>query len=73
MENLEVKVRDVIKIFEGLEQALEYICDLIKEWYNSNDERLLEVSLSKKTGIDPPSLSVSVKDSTKLAEAVGKP
>jgi hypothetical protein len=61
-KSLEIKVYDTITIVDTLVQALEYVAKVIEQWFYSDDEAPLTITLSKTPGRAPPVLSINVND-----------
>jgi hypothetical protein len=62
METLEIKVFDTITTVDTLVQAVEYVIEVIRKWFTSDDKQPLDISLKKLEDRGPPSLKINVTD-----------
>lgn len=68
---LEILVSDQVRIFDDLDNALEYLVQVVKEWYLSDEELPLEIMLKKGDNKSPPTLSININDSVKTKAVFG--
>jgi len=62
METLEINVNDTITTFDTLVQVENCVIELIRKWFNSEDEKPLSITLKKIANKAPPSLEINVND-----------
>lgn len=67
---LEIKVRDEIKVFDSVEKAEEYVFETIRNWYESEEQSPLTITLSKIADRGPPTLSVVINESIKTKDVL---
>ena len=61
--NLEIRVYDTITTCDTLVQAEQAIVEIVRKWFNSNDEKPLTITVSKVQNNSPPVLKINVNDS----------
>jgi hypothetical protein len=67
---IEIFVYDEVKVFEGIEEAVAWIKEVVQKWLLSDDTEPLTIKLTKNSGRAPP-LQVYVSDSVRTKEALG--
>lgn len=65
MKVLEIRVFDTVIACETLQQTLEYIEQIIRDWFISDSEIPLSIVLTKLDDRGPPVLEINVNDQIK--------
>jgi len=68
--NLEVKVKEEIQVFDIFENAIRYIINEIKKWFESEDQRPITIIVSKNSERGPPTLGVNISERVRTNEAL---
>ena len=63
IETLEIKVNDTITIRDTLQDTIDYITSIVKEWYWSDSKEPLSITVKKNPPRGPPALGINVSDS----------
>lgn len=62
MKSLEIRVNDTITVFDTLVEAMHFLTEEIRKWFESDEKTPFNVYLDKHETRGPPSLRISVSD-----------
>lgn len=68
---LEIRVNDIQKVVDTLEEAVEFVVREVQRWFNSDDQTPLQITLTKPEDRAGPALQINVGDKLPTKEALG--
>ena len=66
--NLEIKVFEEITVVDFIGDAIEFVTETIRKWFASDDDRPLQITISKVRSRAPPALGVSVGEAVRIKD-----
>jgi hypothetical protein len=66
--SLEIKVFEETRVVDFIGDAIEFINEVIRKWFASEDQNPLQVTISKIHGRAPPALGISVGEAVPIKD-----
>ena len=68
---LKIHIKDTQKVVDTLEEAVDFVVQEIRQWYNSDDDKPLTITLEKPRDRAGPALQINVGEKLPTKEALG--
>jgi hypothetical protein len=67
---LEIYVYDEVHVSDDFNEAVEFVVETIKKWFESDEVKDLEVVMKKIGDRSPPALEINVGENVKVVDKV---
>ena len=71
MESLKITVKEEIKVVDSLPKAIRILREIVRNWFEKEEDKPLDIRIEREKGRGPPALSVKVSDGIATRESLG--